>query len=68
MVKPLLRVSYLAPTIFESIFACTQQIDMAFASVNTITNIPLCWDEQQAMLAVGRLTRGRQSPMPLHQK
>jgi len=50
--KRLIRISTLAPSIVESILDGTQPPDLTVARLNTITNVPVSWDAQRALLGI----------------
>ncbi len=46
-IKRLIRISYLAPTIVEAVLDGNQVSERTVAMLNTVINIPLCWNEQR---------------------
>lgn len=50
--KRLLRLSYLSPTIIESILSGTQPSDLTSTKLHHIGNLPIDWAEQQEMLGL----------------
>ncbi|OAN98752.1 hypothetical protein A8B75_19625 [Sphingomonadales bacterium EhC05] len=50
--KRLLRLSYLSPTVIESILSGEQPSDLTSTKLNHIGNLPIDWTQQQEMLGL----------------